>query len=153
MRLSELLEGVGLGSEKFLVDPEIQRVVHDSRIVRKGISFAVFLASNMMAMTLFQMQLKQVCQQWFQRPLNIEIPLVRTESARQSLAQLSSFHAGNPSRDLKIVGVTGTNGKTSVVHLLEQILSNSGHSVKSSGTLTVTNNSSSRTLKSVFDVA
>ncbi|MAT37281.1 MAG: UDP-N-acetylmuramoyl-L-alanyl-D-glutamate--2,6-diaminopimelate ligase [Acidimicrobiaceae bacterium] len=137
MRLSELLEGVGLRSEKFLVDPEIQRVVHDSRIAQKGDLFCCIPGLEYDGHDFVSDAVEAGASAVVsERPLNIEIPLVRTESARQSLAQLSSFHAGNPSRDLKIVGVTGTNGKTSVVHLLEQILSNSGHSVRSSGTLT-----------------
>ena len=43
-----------------------------------------------------------------------------------SLAFLAAFFYGFPSRKLKIIGVTGTNGKTTVVHLLSHILRESG---------------------------
>ena len=47
--------------------------------------------------------------------------------------------AGNfynhPSRHLKVIGVTGTNGKTTVTHLLQSILSSAGHKTGILGTL------------------
>ncbi|CAI8377742.1 MAG: UDP-N-acetylmuramoyl-L-alanyl-D-glutamate--2,6-diaminopimelate ligase [Acidimicrobiales bacterium AG-410-I20] len=137
MKLSRLLEGAELSHADFSADPDISRIVYDSRIIEAGDLFCCipglahdghdFVSEAISAGASAVVS---------EKALTIGVPLIRTESSRQALASLSSFNAGNPSKDLKVVGVTGTNGKTSVVHLLEQILSNSGHSVKSSGTLT-----------------
>jgi UDP-N-acetylmuramoyl-L-alanyl-D-glutamate--2,6-diaminopimelate ligase len=49
-------------------------------------------------------------------------PLVEVDNARQSLADLAAAFYGHPSRTLPVVGVTGTDGKTSTTHLLSAIL-------------------------------
>ena len=46
---------------------------------------------------------------------------------RRSRAKVVSTWYGNPSRDLKILGVTGTNGKTTTVNFLNEILKEAGH--------------------------
>ncbi len=137
MKLSTLLDGIGFPDQKHSCDPEILRIVHDSRLVQQGDLFCCIPGllhdGHEFALDAVKAGASAVVAE---KPLNIEVPLVETTSTRKSLALLSSFHAGNPSRDLEVVGVTGTNGKTSVVHLLEQILRHAGHEVESSGTLT-----------------
>jgi UDP-N-acetylmuramoyl-L-alanyl-D-glutamate--2,6-diaminopimelate ligase len=50
------------------------------------------------------------------------VPFVLIPNARQALADLSAAFYGHPSRQLPVVGVTGTDGKTSTTHLLSAIL-------------------------------
>ncbi len=137
MKLLTLLDGIGLSDKKYTCDPEISRIVHDSRLVQPGDLFCCIPGllhdGHEFVLDAVKAGAAAVVAE---KPLNIEVPVVETTSSRKSLALLSSFHAGNPSRDLEVVGVTGTNGKTSVVHLLEQILRHAGHEVESSGTLT-----------------
>ena len=137
MKLSTLLGGIGFQDQKYSRDPEILRIVHDSRLVQQGDLFCcipgLLYDGHEFALDAVKAGAAAVVAE---KPLNIEVPLIETTSSRKSLALLSSFHAGNPSRDLEVVGVTGTNGKTSVVHLLQQILRHAGHEVESSGTLT-----------------
>jgi len=52
----------------------------------------------------------------------VEKPLVKVEDARVALARLAAELNGHPSRDLKVVGVTGTNGKTTVTVFIRQLL-------------------------------
>jgi UDP-N-acetylmuramoyl-L-alanyl-D-glutamate--2,6-diaminopimelate ligase len=49
------------------------------------------------------------------------VPYIRVDDARQALALLSCAIHRHPSRDLALTGVTGTNGKTSVTHLLHAV--------------------------------
>ncbi|MBV9582725.1 MAG: UDP-N-acetylmuramoyl-L-alanyl-D-glutamate--2,6-diaminopimelate ligase [Chloroflexi bacterium] len=51
-----------------------------------------------------------------------EVPTVLVTNARHALADLSAAFFGYPSRHLPVVGVTGTDGKTSTTHLLSAIL-------------------------------
>ncbi len=60
---------------------------------------------------------------------------LRTQSTRAALAYLFDAWYGFPSQRLKIVGVTGTNGKTSVAHMLHTIFENSLHPCGMIGTV------------------
>jgi UDP-N-acetylmuramoyl-L-alanyl-D-glutamate--2,6-diaminopimelate ligase len=61
-------------------------------------------------------------------------PLVRVEEPRRSLAMAAARFHGHPSRDLTVVGVTGTNGKTTTTYLLEGIFRASGRGAGLIGT-------------------
>src|SRR2546430_3782819 len=59
------------------------------------------------------------------------VPFVRVTNARRALADLAAAFYGHPSRHLPVVGITGTDGKTSTTHLLRDRKStrlNSSHS-------------------------
>jgi UDP-N-acetylmuramoyl-L-alanyl-D-glutamate--2,6-diaminopimelate ligase len=63
------------------------------------------------------------------------VTVVRAPQARLALAHLSAAFYGHPSRELTLVGITGTNGKTSTTYLLEAILESAGHRVGVMGTV------------------
>ena len=63
------------------------------------------------------------------------VTVVRVKQARLALAHLSAALYGHPSRELTLVGITGTNGKTSTTYLLEAILASAGHQVGVIGTV------------------
>ncbi len=56
-----------------------------------------------------------------EKPLNIEIPQLIVESTQESIADLAAVFYHNPSLELNLMGVTGTNGKTTVAHLVQKI--------------------------------
>ena len=56
-----------------------------------------------------------------ERPLNIEIPQLIVDSTQESIADLAAVFYHNPSYELNLMGVTGTNGKTTVCHLVQKI--------------------------------
>jgi UDP-N-acetylmuramoyl-L-alanyl-D-glutamate--2,6-diaminopimelate ligase len=64
-------------------------------------------------------------------------PVVRVSDARRALAPLAACFFGDPSRELTLVGVTGTNGKTSTTFLVESILREAGRRVGLIGTVQV----------------
>ena len=55
------------------------------------------------------------------------IPLLKVESARKAMAPVSASFFDNPSKKLGIIGVTGTEGKSSTVSFVWQLLRLSGH--------------------------
>ena len=57
------------------------------------------------------------------------ITYIEVESANQALAYMAANYYGNPSENLRLVGVTGTNGKTTVVTLLYQLFKKAGYKV------------------------
>ncbi len=56
-----------------------------------------------------------------EKPLNIEIPQLIVESTQESIADLAAIFYHNPSYELNLMGVTGTNGKTTIAHLVQKI--------------------------------
>jgi UDP-N-acetylmuramoyl-L-alanyl-D-glutamate--2,6-diaminopimelate ligase len=55
-------------------------------------------------------------------PLAVRVPVVLVPDARRALAALAAAAAGHPARRLRLVGITGTVGKTSVLTMLGEIL-------------------------------
>jgi UDP-N-acetylmuramoyl-L-alanyl-D-glutamate--2,6-diaminopimelate ligase len=68
-------------------------------------------------------------------PLDAVQLVVGPGRARTAMAQLAAAYWGHPALALRVVGVTGTNGKTTVVHLLRAILSAHGWPTATLGTL------------------
>lgn len=66
---------------------------------------------------------------------NLNLPIFVTENTRDVLPQILINRYGDPSSDLKLIGVTGTNGKTTTIHLIESILEASGESTGLIGTI------------------
>lgn len=52
--------------------------------------------------------------------------IVKVESTRDILGCLSSLFYGEPSKNIKVIGITGTNGKTTSTHILESLLNRAG---------------------------
>lgn len=55
-------------------------------------------------------------------PENNTIPYILVKDTKKAMAQIASTFYDHPSQKLKIVGVTGTNGKTTITHLIDQIV-------------------------------
>ena len=63
------------------------------------------------------------------------VPVLWIEDLHARLGEIAARWYGHPSQALRVVGVTGTNGKTSTVQLLAQALARLGHGAASIGTL------------------
>ena len=62
-----------------------------------------------------------------ERDVGIEDPrIIRVEDTKKALGELSSLFYGEPSKALKVIGITGTNGKTTSTHIVESILNTAG---------------------------
>ncbi|MCP4107026.1 MAG: UDP-N-acetylmuramoyl-L-alanyl-D-glutamate--2,6-diaminopimelate ligase [Desulfobacteraceae bacterium] len=61
--------------------------------------------------------------------------VAEVEDTRKALAEISSRFYGNPSEKLFIIGITGTNGKTTTTYLIESILEKAGYNVGVIGTV------------------
>jgi UDP-N-acetylmuramoyl-L-alanyl-D-glutamate--2,6-diaminopimelate ligase len=66
----------------------------------------------------------------------LTLPWLRTTDSRMALAELSHIYFGRPSESLKLVGVTGTNGKTTTTYLLASVLDAAGLPAGRLGTVT-----------------
>ncbi len=140
--LAALLEAAGLptavpadsGQDPTVV---VTGVRHDSRAVRPGDLFccvpggttdghdhaSAAVAAGAVALLV-------------ERPLRIAVPQVVVPGARPAMAAVATAFWGRPSERLDVVGVTGTNGKTTVATVLAHVLSTTGRPTTVIGTLT-----------------
>src|SRR5271157_3153667 len=70
-----------------------------------------------------------------ERPLGLGVPEVVVESARAEMARLAARFYGDPSSELHVVGVTGTNGKTTTAYLVRALLEAMGQQCGLLGTV------------------
>jgi len=147
MRLDELLSGAdlvraGIGVVELRGDPratEIGSVVLDSRAVVPGALYCCvpgqrvdghLFAPDAVAAGATAL----LCE----RPLALPVPQVVVDATRPALGPLADAFYRHPSRRLRVVGVTGTNGKTTTTQLLAAIFEAHGWRTATIGTLTGT---------------
>jgi UDP-N-acetylmuramoyl-L-alanyl-D-glutamate--2,6-diaminopimelate ligase len=71
-----------------------------------------------------------------QRPLGLGVPEVLVEDVRAAMAEAAARFHGDPTRTLRVVGITGTNGKTTTAFLVRSILEHAGERTGLLGTVT-----------------
>ncbi|MEW9698100.1 UDP-N-acetylmuramoyl-L-alanyl-D-glutamate--2,6-diaminopimelate ligase [Paenibacillus sp. SI8] len=70
-----------------------------------------------------------------ERVLELPVPQLVVKDARYAMAALSAHFYGYPSKELKVIGITGTNGKTTSTYLIEKILRDAGFTTGLMGTI------------------
>lgn len=134
-KLAERAEGAMLyGIDKR--ETEIKRLCTDSRKQTENGLFFCLSGENTDAHEFAEQALQNgavalVCE----RKLDIDAPQIVVKDARLALGKLSGFFYGNPSQRMKVIGITGTNGKTTTSHMLANILKTAGKRVGVIGTL------------------
>lgn len=123
MILSELLKDVPVLETNVGPETEITGVSYDSRRVEPGHMFVAITGYAADGHQYIPMALDRgaVCILCERRPAG-EIPYVLVPNSRTALAQLGANWYGRPAEKMTILGVTGTNGKTSVTYLLKAVL-------------------------------
>ena len=72
-----------------------------------------------------------------QRNPNNRDRVILVDDSRKAVAEISAAFFGHPSRDMVLVGITGTNGKTTTTYLLESIFTTAGHPTGVMGTINI----------------
>lgn len=128
MRLEQLARGAGAVLEGN-ADVDVGGIAYDSRRVNVGDVFVAVQGlhvdghdylSDAVARGAVALAVERNV------PLPAGVPVLRMPSTRIGLAELSAEFYGRPSRRLKLAGITGTDGKTTVTHMAEHVLQASG---------------------------
>ena len=62
--------------------------------------------------------------------MNIDpIPQIKVSNTRKAVSYLSSKFFNNPSKDISVIGITGTNGKTTTAYLIANSLKKAGYKI------------------------
>ncbi|EOQ35973.1 UDP-N-acetylmuramoyl-L-alanyl-D-glutamate--2,6-diaminopimelate ligase [Butyricicoccus pullicaecorum] len=134
MKLRDLLKDIPFTYTAVDLDIDIREVRYDSRAVQPGDLFVAVRGFATDGHAYIGMALKKgavavVCEQ-----AGKGIPAVIVPDARAALADIAGNRFDHPSRKLTMVGVTGTNGKTTTTTLVKHILEAEGHKVGLIGT-------------------
>jgi len=137
MQLGKLIEGVEV--KKIVGDTvkEVDGIAYHSKQIGKEFLFAAIRG--------LEADGHQFIEEAIQRGAGVVVSeverqvsdrtLILVPNSRQALAKISSNFYGDPSSRLKLIGITGTNGKTTTTYLLESILKKAGCTVGVIGTI------------------
>jgi UDP-N-acetylmuramyl-tripeptide synthetase len=138
VKLGLLLEAVPVMHFAGLEDQIIDSVHYDSRTVTPGGLFVAIQGHRWDGYTYIEEAIENGAvavlteKEWSGRP---SISVAQVENARRALAAVSSAFYGDPCRELCMIGITGTNGKTTTAYLMESILNAAGLEVGVIGTI------------------
>ena len=133
MRLYALLEEY---AKTNLPDMEITGLTDDSRKVKPGMLFACIRGEHFDGHSAAGKALESgAAAVLADHDLGLGDRQILTDDTRKLYGQLCSAWFGHPERKMHFVGVTGTNGKTTITNLIKHILTEAGHRVGLIGTI------------------
>ncbi|WP_090397290.1 UDP-N-acetylmuramoyl-L-alanyl-D-glutamate--2,6-diaminopimelate ligase [Natribacillus halophilus] len=122
MYLDECVAGLLAYTKTKTGNPPISSVEMDSRLVKAGALFVALRGFTVDGHHYVREAVeKGAAAVVAEEALEIDVPVIVVTDTKRALAQMSSRFYGRPTHDLNIIGVTGTNGKTTTTHLLDEI--------------------------------
>lgn len=143
MKLSEILNGINDLKAKGSVDIQIENIAYDSRKVTADTLFVAIKGYDVDGHDYIEEAMKNgataILLENVDKIRNITLPenvtFIVTKDARFSLAIAACNFYGNPSRKFKLIGVTGTKGKTTTTYMIKTLLEAQGKKVGLIGTI------------------
>ncbi len=135
--IKELLNGANVIDFGGAGNIKISGVTADNRKIDKGFAFVAVSGTRFDGHDFISDAAEKgaICAIVERVPENCPIPCVKVDDTRLASSYVFSNAFGNPERSMKIIGVTGTNGKTSSVFMLEKIFSDAGYKTGLLGTV------------------
>ncbi|HEY5423195.1 MAG TPA: UDP-N-acetylmuramoyl-L-alanyl-D-glutamate--2,6-diaminopimelate ligase [Ilumatobacteraceae bacterium] len=141
-RLRDVVEGASLGRFELFGEPDIATiditaVDYDSRKVQPGSLFCCLRGANSDGHEFAEAaRLAGAVALLVDHRLDLNVTQIVVDDTRRAMGWLAASFFRHPSRSLTMVGVTGTNGKTTTTSLIASILTSAGRATGMIGTLT-----------------
>jgi len=142
MKLKEIVKKNKLCNYRGKQDPEITMICSDSRNVREGSLFVVIEGYRDSGLKYIEDAVKRGAKaivvgakQRNKMKKYDKLPVIFTDNTRKCSLLLARAFYNNPSKDIKLIGITGTNGKTTITYLIEEVLRESGKNPGVIGTI------------------
>jgi len=132
MILSQILSRVSILENLGSLEKVVSEIVFDSRKVVKNALYAALKGSVSDGHLYIDSAIENgasviVCED-FPEKINEAVTYIKVKNASKTLGKIASNFYGNPSEKLNLIGITGTNGKTSTATLLFDVFQNLGFS-------------------------
>ena len=139
MKLEQLMEGVPYTLVQGSPETEINDIIYDSRKAAPGLLFVCIVGTQRDSHEFAaDCAAKGVSVLVIQHDIDLSampgVTVVKVESSRYAMALMSGNLFGNPSRQMTMIGVTGTKGKTTTTHMIKSVLEAAGRKVGMIGT-------------------
>jgi UDP-N-acetylmuramoyl-L-alanyl-D-glutamate--2,6-diaminopimelate ligase len=135
-KLTDIIEGIHLLSSSGDMETIIRGITMDSRQVQTGDLYACVPGMNVDGHDFAAQAVeKGATALLVERILPLGVPQLQVKNVRESMGKLAANIFDHPASRLEVIGVTGTNGKTTITYLIEQIAGKEGKKVGLIGTL------------------
>ena len=139
MKVEKILHDIEYKLIQGSVETEFEKIEYDSRKVSKGDAFVCVTGFKTDGHNYVESAIKSGATVIFcERELeNIDesATVIQFENTRKALAHISAEYYGRPSERMNVIGVTGTNGKTTTTFLVKSVLDKIGHKTGIIGTI------------------
>ena len=136
MKLKQLLSHLHPLAPFTGANPEIQSIENDNRKVREGSLFICIKGYRVDGHDFAKSAVDNGASAVIaERPLNLDVPVIVVKNTSRAMAVLADAFYGQPTKKLQLIGITGTNGKTTTSHLIEKILADAGKKTGLIGTM------------------
>ena len=137
MKLTDVMKGVEVKEWQGGQEADVSSLAYESQKVRKGSIFCTWKGekSDGHAFVPDAIQRGAVAVVAEQKAKEAKVPRIRVESGRRALGRMAANFYGNPSKELRVLGLTGTNGKTSTALLVQSLFQGCGLSCGYLGTI------------------
>jgi len=136
MKLINILKNINYNGNPD--DRDILSITHDSRKVKKGTLFIAISGDNNDGHDfIFEAVGKGATAIVAngRAPETNLVPVIQVKNPRKTMSKIAANFYNNPSKNLEIIGITGTNGKTTTTQIIDQILKDNNYSSSSLGSL------------------
>lgn len=138
----DLLKELSYECMKGSVDKSVSEVVYDSRKISQDCLFICICGYNVDGHTFAAEAVNKgaavlVVQKEVDLPSDCDVTVIKVEDTRYAMAFIAAAYFGHPADEMKVIGITGTKGKTTTTYLIKSILENAGYKVGLVGTIEV----------------
>ena len=139
MKLEQLMEGVPFALVQGSLETEVTDIIYDSRKAAEGMAFVCIVGTQRDSHTFAaDCAAKGVSVLVIQHDIDLsampDVTVVKVENSRYAMALMSCNLFGNPARQMTVIGVTGTKGKTTTTHMIKSVLEAAGKKAGMIGT-------------------
>ena len=138
MMLCDMLKGMDYRCLKGSLDIDVTDLIYDSRkvvsgaaffcidgVVTDGHSYAADAVAKGATVLIVEHEVE----------VEGDVTQIQVESTRHTLAHMSAVYFGKPANRMKVIGITGTKGKTSTAYMIKNIIENAGEKCGIIGTV------------------